>query len=159
MGAVRVALYKAGKGRWWDRLIGARTGSKYSHVELVLPDGTCWSASPREGCVRGKRIDLGDGKWDVVEVRLRRDSQISRMEGFCLAQQGARYDWPGVISVGLAPLPGVQVPRWWFCSEFVSAALGAGNVLRSLVPHETRPDQLHLALLGWNDALNTGGEK
>jgi hypothetical protein len=158
MDSLRLAFYRADKGKWWDKLIAARTGSRYSHVELVLPDGTCWSASPREGCVRGKRIDLGDGKWDVIGVRLRPDSQIGRMEAFCRQQEGARYDWPGVISIGLSPLPGIQVPQWWFCSEFVAAALRTGRVLGSLIPHDTRPDQLHLALLGWNDALKAGGD-
>ncbi|GIU80162.1 MAG: hypothetical protein KatS3mg005_3400 [Bryobacteraceae bacterium] len=158
MDSIRLAFYRAEKGKWWDKLIGVRTGSRYSHVELVLPEGTCWSASPREACVRGKRIDLGDGKWDVIQVRLRPDSHVGRMELFCRDQQGARYDWPGVISIGLSPLPGVQIPQWWFCSEFVAAALRAGGVLRSLVPHQTRPDQLHQALLGWNDALSAGGD-
>lgn len=158
MSMIRLAFYKAQKGKWWDKLIAARTGSEYSHVELALPSGTCWSASPREGCVRGKLIDLADGKWDVIGVRLRPDSRIGRTEQFCLDHEGARYDWPGVIAIGLSPLPGMQIPQWWFCSEFVAAALRDGGVLRSLVPHQTRPDQLYHALLGWNDALDAGGE-
>jgi hypothetical protein len=36
--------------------------------------------------------------------------------------------------------------------------LRTGRVLGSLIPHDTRPDQLHLALLGWNDALKAGGD-
>ena len=58
---MKVALYKGPAKDWRHKVahwaVCVATRSPYSHCELVI-DGVCWSASARDGGVRGKVIDL-----------------------------------------------------------------------------------------------------
>ena len=115
---MQLALYK-GHGDLFDTLIRLRTGSIYSHCELVI-DECCYSSSPRDGGVRSKWIDLDSGNWDLVEIG---DKCTELVLSFFELTQGAKYDWIGaVIGRGL----GVQIElrSRWFCSEWCAAALG-----------------------------------
>lgn len=112
---MQLAFYKA-PGTWADKAIRVFTGSKYSHVELVI--GTeCWSASARDGFVRAKTMWLDPDKWDVIDIH--------GAEPFALAwftqHAGQRYDWAGVARFVLPLLPNSR--NRWFCSEAVAAAL------------------------------------
>jgi len=123
---VQLALYKgpaqdlAHKIAHWA--VCVFTGSPYSHCELVI-NGVCWSASARDGGVRGKVIDLHSGRWDVIDL------PDSFSEAAALAwfreHDGARYDWAGVMRFAVPFLP-LSVGRW-FCSEACAAALGIGQ--------------------------------
>lgn len=92
------------------------TGSPYSHCELVI-GGVCWSASARDGGVRGKVIDLASGHWDLFEIHGDEDLALE----WFLAHDGARYDWAGVFRFALPFLPASR--SRWFCSEACAAAL------------------------------------
>ncbi|MBS7724580.1 hypothetical protein I0E51_06075 [Pseudomonas lalucatii] len=65
MGLIYLALYK-GRGRLFNRLIRLWTRSRYSHCELVMPDGRWLSASAMDGGVRAKRIELDLAHWDLI---------------------------------------------------------------------------------------------
>lgn len=103
--------------RWFQR-------SQYSHAELVL-GGTCYSASPRDGGVRSKKIDLTTGKWDVVDL----PGVPNTLGLLALADQlvhtGAKYDWLGVARYVFPFLP--ESKARWFCYEFVSTLLGLAD--------------------------------
>jgi len=150
-----VAFYRAEKGRWWDKLIAARTGSPYSHCELVIERdehrARCFSASPREGCVRVKQIEFDDGKWDFIWLPGENKKKLEECDVW--KELGAKYDWPGVISAGMYPLPGVQVKKWWFCSEIVCKAmfdLGyLGHNAYYIPPYLVRPDTLYHICYGF----------
>lgn len=121
---MQLALYK-GHGDLFDTLIRLRTGSIYSHCELVI-NGCCYSSSPRDGGVRAKQIDLDSGNWDLIEIDDRRAGLVL---SFFELTQGAKYDWTGaVIGRGL----GVRIESRsrWFCSEWCAAALGLEKAWR-----------------------------
>lgn len=158
---IYVLFYEALRGRWWDKLVAWRTSSRFSHCELLIDtaDGEpldpksaagrrvkCVSASPREGCVRVKTFTLDPGKWLVTTVPAN-DKTIPSLSGFIDATLGDRYDWPGVISLGLSPLPGFNVPRWWFCSEWCCAALQINGFLHHKEPAEVDPGTLYRCLI------------
>jgi hypothetical protein len=119
---LQLAFYKGPATDTWHqlahRVICWVTGSPYSHVELVI-DGACCSASPRDGGVRGKRIDLASGKWDVINVP--GHSEARAWDWFC-RHNGHAYDYAGVLRFVLPLLPSRR--NQWFCSEAVAAALG-----------------------------------
>ena len=101
-------------------LVCLGTLSRYSHCELVV-QGVCYSASARDGGVRGKVIDLGSGHWDVVDVP---GDEVAALAWF-ERHQGDHYDWMGVLRFALPFLR--QRPGKWFCSEAVAEALGVAD--------------------------------
>lgn len=157
-----VLFYRAAKGHWWDKLIAWRTRSEYSHCEIVthfaqsrdgqlVPDpgaaATCVSASPREGRVRIKDFVLDPGKWTAVTVPCQPEA-IAELKRFIFDTQGSRYDWPGIASIAISPLPGVQMPKWWFCSEWCAAAIQKmGLGLRDRNAEDIAPGDLYRAML------------
>ena len=173
---VSVAFYVARHGNKWDRVVAAATGSLFSHCELVfgeetgaewrlpkdpeagyrdgLPDldPVCFSASPREGGTRFKRIDLresgsdGTPKWKIVPLPMIDAPCGSRILAWCADNNGQRYDWPGVISLGLASvtLATAEIPSWWFCSEVCFRALGNHEWFSGLeAPARVTPQRLY----------------
>lgn len=111
------------------------TWSPYSHVELVI-DGRCFSASSRDGGVRGKEIDLGSGHWDVVDLPQRYQLRQAQAKAWFAAHDGQNYDWLGVARLFIL--------LWWlpvrhghhFCSKAIAAALGVPR------PEEFSPQML-----------------
>lgn len=119
---MKIALYRGPATlrlhKFAHALICNFTGSEFSHVELVLDDGTCWTSSSRDGGVRRKRIDTSSGKWEVVEI----GGDEADAQRWFVAHEGQRYDWIGVFRFVLPFLPNRRT--CWFCSEAVAAALG-----------------------------------
>lgn len=121
-----LAFYKGPPhGDWWHTIshyaVRLWTWSKWSHVELVI-DGVCYSASPRDGGVRSKVIDLKSGRWDVLPVEIDADQALRWFEG----HDGDKYDWAGIWRFVIPLLPHSR--RRWFCFESVGAALGLAGV-------------------------------
>lgn len=113
-----LAFY-CGAGNWRDAVIRQVTGSTFSHVELVGPNGQCISASKRDGNqVRQKRIDFKAGHW----VRLHTAHDPARAWAISSSYIGHPYDTLGAVMSGL------HVPRHirgaWFCSELIAHSLG-----------------------------------
>ncbi|MBD9483913.1 hypothetical protein IB229_13080 [Pseudomonas sp. PDM14] len=119
MGLIYLALYK-GKGKLFNRLIRLWTRSKYSHCELVMPDGRWLSASAMDGGVRAKRIDLDLAHWDLIPLPW---ANAAHIEGLFQRHQGKGYDWVGILLSQVVPIA-IQSPARMFCSEFCAAALG-----------------------------------
>lgn len=104
-----------------------KTGSEYSHVELVYAldmfgMGMCFSSSGRDGGVREKQIDLASGHWDVYDVSEIFDSheEAYALDWF-MSHLGAKYDYFGLLFFVL--LVRTESKRAYFCSEAVAAAL------------------------------------
>ena len=129
---VRLAFYK-GKGTWIDKLIRWGTGTPYSHVELIGPDGKGWSASPRERKVRKKAINFDSGNWDIVEVHWK---SLTITADRINPMMGRKYDYVGIF---LNHVISVMRPRpdKWFCSELIAYSLGLQN------PHTFSPGSLY----------------
>jgi hypothetical protein len=93
------------------------TRSRYSHCELFI-DGICYSASDRDGGVRGKIIDLDSGKWDVYDID--GDAEYAK-QWFLDRINKHRYDYAGVLRF---VFPWIKIdPNKWFCSEACAEAL------------------------------------
>lgn len=118
---MKLAFYKgphAGFAGLFDRAVRWWTRGPYSHVELVLSDGVCWSSSARDGGVRSKVIDLDPAKWDLVEV----DGNELAARWWFEIHRGKKYDYLGLFGFVWRT---VRSPNSrWFCSEAVAASLG-----------------------------------
>lgn len=125
MGLIYLALYK-GKGTLFNRLIRLWTRSKYSHCELVMPDGRWLSASAMDGGVRAKRIDLNIEHWDLLPLPW---AERHTIEWLYQQHKAMGYDWLGVFLSQLLPVA-FHSERRWFCSEFCAAALGFTSAQR-----------------------------
>jgi len=132
---MKLALYKgpaqdlAHKIAHWA--VCTFTGSDYSHCELVI-NGVCWSASARDGGVRGKVIDLHSGRWDVIDLPPQLDETAAL--AWFKDHDGLPYDWAGVMRFAIPFLP--QRSKQWFCSEACAAAMGISRA------HELTPETL-----------------
>lgn len=118
---VAIALYK-GKGsianafiRWW-------TSSQYSHCELIV-DGWCYSSSMMDKGVRSKRIDLRDGKWDLIHLPF---AEADYVIDYFKRTDHHRYGWLGLIRSQLFNR-NRSVDRAQFCSEWCANALRLPN--------------------------------
>ena len=122
---VQFALYKGPPhDDWWHWVchyaVRLWTWSRWSHIELVV-DGVCYSASPRDGGVRSKVIDLASGRWDVVDVEVPEERALRAVSWF-LVNTGDKYDWAGIWRFVLPFLPHSE--SRWFCFESVGEAMG-----------------------------------
>lgn len=119
MGLIYLALYK-GKGTLFNRLIRLWTRSKYSHCEIVMPDGEWLSASAMDGGVRAKAILLNLEHWDLIPLPW---ANAAHIKNLFHQHKGKGYDWLGLLGSQFLPLA-IDNPRRMFCSEFCAAALG-----------------------------------
>jgi hypothetical protein len=125
MGLIYLALYK-GNGTLFNRLIRLWTRSKYSHCEIVMPDGRWLSASDMDGGVRAKIITLNLEHWDLIPLPWASPNLIWDLYD---RHHGKGYDWAGIFFSQLLA-SGVHSRRRMFCSEFCAAALGFDNPQR-----------------------------
>lgn len=119
---LKIAFYK-GKKRLADRLICRWLRGPYSHCETIThshDDGThtCWSASLKDGGVRGKTMALDPLKWDIVEIPGSAEDARDWFEH----RNGKKYDWVGTLGFIWRPLRGAS--DRFFCSEAVAASIG-----------------------------------
>ena len=137
---LRLAFYRGrDHGSWLDRLVARHDRGPHSHVEIAFANGLCASSSWRDGGVRFRRVDLDDGHWDTLPVPASpRDATIVRH--WCARRVGGRYDVPGVLAFKL-PLVRERL-GWWFCSEFVAAALQRIGRLPGVRPASLSPNGL-----------------
>jgi hypothetical protein len=118
---MRIAFYTAtrpGLAGFYNRLVRLVDGSPYSHAELVLSDGTCWSASYMDGGVRRKRISFDPAKWELLEVPGADEDQA---RAWFEAHDGAGYDLGGNLKFVWGWWP--HSKSRWFCTEAIAAAL------------------------------------
>ena len=121
------------------------TQSRFSHVDVVLPDGRL----------------LGARLWGGVRIRppdyIKRLARVERVEvdlwgtqkalAFCTSQIGAGYDWRAI----LAFVTGVRKKSWrtpgaWFCSELAARVLEiAGDFKFGVETVHISPGALYLA--------------
>ena len=120
---MQLAFYKA-KGNWIDYLVRLRTGSKYSHCELII--GSLWiSSSSRDGGVRIKRIETDLDHWDYIDVNF---DSAKAIEVFCRSK-GMKYDYLGVL-VGRLFRTDIQTANRYFCAELVGEMIGIEHPYR-----------------------------
>lgn len=108
-------------GSWLIRMV---TWSEYSHVDLVLDDGLLIGAIAGEGVVLNRLSDriAKSSKAVTMEIPVK---DIAASEAFAIGQLGKKYDWPGVIGIGLKR--NWQEDDKWSCAELVASILAAGG--------------------------------
>ena len=137
---MKIAFYRSTSSNLFLRaihsLVKLRTRSSFSHCELVI-DGICYSSSWQDGGVRAQEIDLGSGRWALVEIE--GDEDAARR--WFLQNDGQRYDYLGVFLFLLGRRIGASTR--WFCSSAVASALNIPEPLRyspqTLYERVTRP--------------------
>ncbi|MDR7024221.1 hypothetical protein [Pseudomonas peli] len=145
MGLIYLALYK-GKGTLFNRLIRLWTRSKYSHCEIVMPDGRWLSASAMDGGVRAKTIVLNLEHWDLLPVSW---AYRPLVEQLYQEHRGKGYDWLGIFGSQLLP-NALHSRKRMFCSEFCAAALAFAS------PQRFSPAQLGEVVQRVNALTTTG---
>lgn len=111
-----------------------RTLSWYSHCELVI-HGVCWSASPRDGGVRGKVIDLDSGHWSVFPID---GADADYALAYFKARRGWKYSWRGFWRYVLPFVK--QKPNEALCGQICAGALKLPN------PESYSPQKLLVAI-------------
>lgn len=136
-----LAFYVADKGTYTDLFVAKVTNSKYSHVEFVLSDGTCFSASPRDAGVRFKQINLNSSKWDLYKINIELDEEalIKYFNSIC----GQPYDYLGAIGSGIG-IP-LYSKNKKFCSLILSKIFQLKNINQN--PESLRKELLRLGYI------------
>lgn len=97
---------------WW-------TGSKYSHIELVI-DGLSYSSSGRDHGVRAKEIDYSTGRWDIEDLPSE-FIDVPFVLRFYEKTKDNEYDYRGLVYFVIQKVK--HYLNRWFCSEWVGRAL------------------------------------
>ena len=143
---MHIAFYKA-SGNIYDWLIRIWTGpyllqpARYSHCELVFSDGVCISASPRDGGVRAKHIDLVPDSWDLVDIPTTSEEEAF-IRLWAESFLGRPYDWIGIFFSEFLHL-GIQSPQAEYCSEFCGRALAQAGKLPAYRRRYLSPQALY----------------
>lgn len=116
---MKIAFYNAKFGGSWDKLISLVTFSKFSHCEIVLSNGECWSSSYRDNGVRCKFINLGD-HWEVYDLNGNFDE--GAIKYWFQLHDGDKYDVKGAVA-SLFHI-GLSSENKKFCSEVCAMVLG-----------------------------------
>ncbi len=127
---IKIAFFKGDKSSRLHRFIRWWTRSKYSHAELIMPDGVSWvSISPFLTSRVAVRIktDPNPDDWDYLSFPLSwrepvREYQLNQLHKFIETTQGSKYDWFGMIFSHLSPYIIKRKSRW-YCSEWIAHAL------------------------------------
>ena len=115
--------------RWW-------TKSKYTHVELIMPDGD-W-LSLRHGNMWMKRKSplkimaiprdcINPRIWDTISIEVT-EEQLKSIRLFFKETSGAGYDWVGMILSHVMRIK-IKLRSMWYCSEWVMQALKIAGIL------------------------------
>ena len=126
---IKVAFYKA-EGDWTNKIVRWWTKSKYSHAELILPDGLTWiGISPFKGsilCSKEKKY-FSNLDWDIIELEIT-EEQLSVINEFYESTKGSSYDWAGMLLSQCLPFH-VKQKQKWYCSEWIAYALRISCVI------------------------------
>ena len=146
-------FYRARFGTWQDKFASWWTVGPYSHVELVFPDGRCFSSSPRDDGVRVTRIPPSD-HWAVVKLPQMPTSPAGALavSQECAKFIGRGYDWLGCVGCW-AGVSSVNDGNRWYCSEIAIHVINRFAV-GPAIPERLTPNRLfdHLVTAGLCDS-------
>ncbi len=126
-----------------NRLIQAKTWSRYSHCELY--DGGGYSLASRNGQGVGRYPVRLDGLLAIMSVRAPMDMDAIR--NWFDTVDGQPYDWWGLLSFTSAKIQGRENFKQ-FCSEFLIRALRVGIGAMCEHPSAKKGDKRALEALG-----------
>jgi len=117
---MKVLFYRAKYGNWQDRFVALWTWGPHSHCELMFSDGSCFSASARDGGTRFKKITFLPERWSAIEIDIEDEEPL---RDWCRSNAGLGYDWRGIAWFLPTPLPHIEDRNKWYCSEICAVAL------------------------------------
>lgn len=117
---IKIGFYKH-KGDFIDKIIRKWTKGKYSHTEVILPDGSWISTSPRLGSLVKRQVEPKDNHWDYFEIKINRD-KYQNLKKYMEKNLGCGYDWTGIIMSQILDTS-IQDGSRLFCSEFAVECL------------------------------------
>jgi uncharacterized protein YycO len=134
-------------------MIRNTTQSKYSHAELLMPDGKSISILPfsTEG-VRKIWFNAEEDaeEYDMICVPVS-ERQISTIEMFYNDTKGDGYDWAGMILSKITPFHIKRTGRW-YCSEWIAYALRLAGAVDNLYHYpDLTPQRLYEILKKYAD--------
>lgn len=132
-------FYIAKFGDCTDKIIATWTRGPYSHVEMVFPDGECFSSSPRDGGVRFKKINRSN-KWSSIKLSIDYNENIRKD---CEKYVGLPYDWYGCMGLTLG-FSRIEEKNKWYCSEICAFIL---NKYGAELPSKVSPNTLYKKMI------------
>ncbi len=141
-----IALYKGnGKDGIKDKAIKMWTKSKYSHVELILPNGTMIGSLPNVGIRATSDYNLSEYDLYPIEVT---QAQVAIILNIFLEENGCKYDWEGIFLSQIVSFHR-QSSNKWFCSEFMAYILMAIKVMPDvgMDPARFSPEDIYKFIL------------
>ena len=119
----------------------------YTHVEAFFDDKVMYSASERDGGVRGRYMPKFKDCWDFVDPKVS-NTNIIRVRDFFEKRDGQKYDRAGIAFAQALNTNWFLNPSKWFCSEIVVASLQSigHEKVRGVAPHMVSPADLYLML-------------
>ena len=143
---MQLAFHIGARGTLFSKAICWKTGSPYSHVELVFDEwkstlGTmCFSSDEKDGGTRFKWINLDPTAWKIVPL-YNSFGQYKLAEAYASSKDGLKYDWLGILGF-VAPF-GEHDDNDRFCSEIVTEILQhAMGWPVGVAPWEVSPGEL-----------------
>jgi hypothetical protein len=149
MKKIRIAFYK-GRGRLRDRFVRRWTKSKYSHVEIVIPDRHWWlGINPPESPRVRKNVSVGykESEWDFIDISVS-ESELDLLIRFYNLTKNKGYDWIGMVLSHITPFKVKHIDKW-YCSEWVLYALQYAGIINGClaVKNEIPPSIVYDMLL------------
>lgn len=127
-----------------SKLIRLGTWSDFSHVDIILPDGSLLGATATLG-VAIRENDIS--KMTKIEKYIVQDVDSSAIISTALEQVGKPYDWKGVLNF-ITRSRDWEDDSSWFCSELVAYAFkNNGTPLLNAPNYRTTPRDLLMSPL------------
>jgi hypothetical protein len=126
---IKIAFYK-GDGDILNKIVRWWTKSKYSHAELVLPDGATWiGISPllKSKVESREKLIVDNLEWDFIKVKIT-EEQYQTIIDFFDQTRGCGYDWIGMLLSQFLPFR-IKYHNRWYCSEWIAYALRIACVI------------------------------
>ena len=150
---IKIAFFKGSKKSRLHRFIRWYTKSKYSHAELILPDGVTWiGISPFKGSIlKAKhKKHYSELEWDFIELKVT-EEQLKVINEFYESTKGAKYDWIGMMLSQCLPFH-IKEKEKWYCSEWILYALRIScvvdwKIIKIFDQSDLSPSKLHDILL------------
>lgn len=134
-------------------MVRRATQSKYSHAELIMPDGQSISIQPFSTAgvrkINFNKLENTED-YDLICVPVTQE-QLETIERFYEDTKGDGYDWPGMILSKFTPFFIKRVGRW-YCSEWIAYALRLAGAVDNLYHYpDLTPQRLYEVLKKYAD--------
>lgn len=126
---------------WWIRHDMPIKGKRFYHVELILDDGTAFSATTRDGTryISSRFLGYQDcDKWEVVELPVCYKTEIKKEVVLRRIQDilDLKYDYLGLFFQQGLKMIHIDDKKKFYCSEAIAYCLGS--------PVKMNPHQLYV---------------